>query len=144
MRELARFVGRHSLTCFYMTEALPTREAGLIFEADQVVGRIEPTQNKKTFSRLRALSVDLFRRAGYQVLARRRPPYLWHEVGVTRMGADPATSVVDPNCQVHGVSGLYVAGASVMPTAGAVNTALTIIALALRAADHIADRTTPA
>jgi choline dehydrogenase-like flavoprotein len=53
---------------------------------------------------------------------------------------DPATSVVDPNCQIHGIEGLYVVDASVLPSAGAVNTALTIIALALRAGDHIAGR----
>jgi choline dehydrogenase-like flavoprotein len=138
IRPLAHLVARHSLLCFLMTEALPTREAGLIFEGDQVVGRIEPPRNKKAFAKLRALSVDLFKRAGYQVLTRRLPPNLCHEVGIARMGADPATSVVDADCQVHGVSGLYVMGASVMPTAGAVNTALTIIALGLRAGDHIA------
>jgi choline dehydrogenase-like flavoprotein len=57
-----------------------------------------------------------------------------------RFGTDPATSVVDPNCQVHGINGLYVADASVLPSAGAVNTALTIGALALRAGDHIGGR----
>jgi choline dehydrogenase-like flavoprotein len=50
------------------------------------------------------------------------------------------TSVVDPDLQVHGIEGLYVADASVLPSAGAVNTALTIAALALRAGDHIARR----
>jgi choline dehydrogenase-like flavoprotein len=39
---------------------------------------------------------------------------------------------------VHGIRGLYVVDASTLPSAGAVNTALTIIALALRAGDHIA------
>jgi choline dehydrogenase-like flavoprotein len=123
-----------------MTEAHPTRESGLIFDGDEIVGRVPPPHSVKSFAKLRSLAVAAFRRAGYLVLARRRPPYLWHEVGTARLGADPATSVVDPNCQVHGIKGLYVVDASVLPSAGAVNTGLTIIALALRAADHIAGR----
>jgi choline dehydrogenase-like flavoprotein len=38
---------------------------------------------------------------------------------------------------VHGLSNLYVASSSVYPTAGAANPTLTIVALALRLADHI-------
>jgi choline dehydrogenase-like flavoprotein/nucleoside-diphosphate-sugar epimerase len=60
-----------------------------------------------------------------------------HTAGTTRMGTDPATSVVDPDCRVHGVGGLYVAGASVFPTSGHANPTMVIMALALRLADHI-------
>jgi choline dehydrogenase-like flavoprotein len=89
---------------------------------------------------LRATTVRLFAKAGYACIARHRPPILWHEIGTARMGVEPSTSVVDANCQVHGVQGLYVADASVLPSAGAINTGLTIAALALRTADHIAKR----
>lgn len=140
MRPIAKLVGTRSLMSFYMTEALPTREAGLIFDGDRITGRVEPAHSLKTFARLRALAVDAFRRAGYLSLARKRPPYLWHEVGTVRFGTDPATSVLDPNCQVHDIGGLYVLDASTLPSAGAVNTALTITALSLRAGDHIAGR----
>jgi choline dehydrogenase-like flavoprotein len=140
VRPIAHFVGTRSLTCFYMTEALPTRESGLIFDGDAIVGRVLPPHSEKSFAKLRSLAVDAFRRAGYLVLARRVPPYFWHEVGTARLGTDPATSVVDPNCEVHGIKGLYVVDASVLPSAGAVNTGLTIIALALRAGDQIAQR----
>ncbi|GBQ32823.1 NAD-dependent epimerase/dehydratase family protein [Gluconacetobacter azotocaptans] len=60
-----------------------------------------------------------------------------HTAGTTRMGTDPATSVVDPDCQVHGVSGLFVAGASVFPTSGHANPTMVIMSLAIRLADHI-------
>jgi choline dehydrogenase-like flavoprotein len=116
---------------------LPTRDTGLIFRGDEIVGRDPPVHNMKTFLKLRKLAVDLFRRAGYVVLARRQAPRVWHEVGTARFGTDPATSVVDPNCQVHGIEGLFVVDASVLPSAGAVNTALTIISVALRAGDYI-------
>ncbi len=60
-----------------------------------------------------------------------------HHMGTTRMGHDPKTSVVDSNCAVHGVSNLFVAGSSVFPTSGHANPTATIIALAIRLADHI-------
>jgi len=138
IRPIAKLIGQHSLIAFYMTETLPTREAGLIFQGNEISGRVEPIHSLKTFAKLRGLAVAAFRRAGYRSLARIRPPYLWHEVGTVRFGSDPGTSVLDPNCQVHGINGLYVVDASTLPSAGAVNTALTIIALALRAGDHIA------
>jgi choline dehydrogenase-like flavoprotein len=128
--------------CFYMSEALPTRDTGLIFDGDEIVNRVAPVHNLKTFLKLRDLAADIFRRAGYLVLARRRLPFVWHPVGAARFGKDPSTSVLDPTCQVHGIEGLYVLDASTMPSAGAVNTALTIIALALRAGDHISLRYT--
>ena len=52
-------------------------------------------------------------------------------------GTDPAWSVVDPDCRVHGVSNLYVTGASVFSTAGYANPTLTIVALATPLADHL-------
>jgi choline dehydrogenase-like flavoprotein len=56
----------------------------------------------------------------------------WHDMGGTRMHADPRKGVVDADCRVHGVANLHVAGAGVFPTAGSANPTLTIVALALR------------
>ncbi len=67
----------------------------------------------------------------------------YHPAGTTRMSDDPATGVVDADCRVHGVAGLYVCGSSVFPTSGYANPTLTIVALALRLADHLAARATP-
>ncbi len=63
--------------------------------------------------------------------------YGGHHIGTTRMGDDPATSVVDANCRVHGVDNLYVASAAVFPTSGQANPTLTVVALALRLAAHL-------
>jgi choline dehydrogenase-like flavoprotein len=61
----------------------------------------------------------------------------WHHMGTTRMSADPKQGVVDANCKVHGLANLYIGGAAVYPTAGAVNPTLTLVALSLRLADHL-------
>jgi choline dehydrogenase-like flavoprotein len=61
----------------------------------------------------------------------------YHHMGTTRMHKDPRQGVVDPDCRVHGLSNLYIAGSSVFPTAGHANPTLTIVALALRLADHL-------
>ena len=60
-----------------------------------------------------------------------------HTAGTTRMSDDPRSGVVDSNCQVHGVAGLYVAGGSVFPTCGHANITLMILALAVRLADRL-------
>jgi choline dehydrogenase-like flavoprotein len=63
-----------------------------------------------------------------------------HPSGTTRMGSDPRRSVVDSDCMVHGVDGLFVAGSSVFPTNGHANPTLMIIAMAMRLADHLRER----
>ncbi len=64
-------------------------------------------------------------------------PSSHHHIGTTRMSSEPKSGVVDPNCRVHGISNLFVAGSSVFPTSGMNNPTLTIVALAIRLADHL-------
>ena len=94
-----------------------------------------------SFERTRSLIAEALAKAGLQPLRPAQGPGVyrgcWHHAGTTRMGLDPRRSVVDPSCRVHGVANLYVAGSSVMPTAGATTITLTIVALALRLADHL-------
>lgn len=63
-----------------------------------------------------------------------------HHLGTTRMSTNPTHGVVNPNCKVHGVSNLYAVGGSVFPTSGHANPTLTVVALALRLADHLASQ----
>ena len=60
-----------------------------------------------------------------------------HHIGTTRMASAPSEGVVDADCRVFGVQNLYVASASVFPTAGYANPTLTIVAVAIRVADHL-------
>jgi choline dehydrogenase-like flavoprotein len=61
-----------------------------------------------------------------------------HLVGGCRMGSDPELSVVDADHRIWDVPNLFVADGSVMPTQGAANPALTIMALASRLAGRLA------
>lgn len=65
---------------------------------------------------------------GKETTARR----LFHGSGGCRFGEDPARSVLNPDCRVHGIDNLWVADGSFMPTGSGVNPTLTIQANALR------------
>ncbi len=63
-----------------------------------------------------------------------------HQNGTVRFGHDPRSSALDVNCRAHEVDNLYVVDASFFPSSAAVNPALTIMANALRVADHLKAR----
>ena len=60
-----------------------------------------------------------------------------HQCGTLCFGTDPSQSVLDPYCRAHDVDNLFVVDASFFPSSAAVNPGLTIVAQALRVADHI-------
>ena len=69
------------------------------------------------------------------------PPYpATHNLGTCRMSARPEDGVVDSFGQAHDVPGLFVSDGSIMTTGAAANPTLTIVALAIRQAEHIADQ----
>ncbi len=95
---------------------------------------------------LRALSADLARtgaatldydEAAVEELMLRDGAYGGHHIGTARMSASPREGVVDGDCLVHGMRNLFVAGSAVFPTSGQANPTLTIVALALRLAEHL-------
>lgn len=67
-------------------------------------------------------------------------PAVGHQCGTCRFGSDPATSVLDLNCRTHDVKNLYVVDSSFFPSNSGVNPTLTIIANAIRVAEHLKER----
>ena len=63
-----------------------------------------------------------------------------HEVGVTRMGNDPSTSVLNKYCQAHDAKNVFVADAGPFVSQADKNCTWTILALAMRTAEYIADQ----
>lgn len=63
-----------------------------------------------------------------------------HQMGTTRMAEDPKQGVTDANGRVHALDNLYIGGSSLFPTGGWEHPTFTIVALALRQAEHLAAR----
>ena len=63
-----------------------------------------------------------------------------HQAGTVRFGSDPASSALDVDCKAHDLDNLYVVDGSFMPSIGAVNPTLTIIANAIRVSERIVER----
>jgi choline dehydrogenase-like flavoprotein len=85
----------------------------------------------RSMAEAEALEGLLVRAADLEIMA-------FHPMGTARMGADPSRCAVSPSGELYGVSGLYVADASVLPTSTRVNPQITIMALATRIARRLA------
>jgi choline dehydrogenase-like flavoprotein len=63
-----------------------------------------------------------------------------HEVGTARMGDDPKKSVLNAFCQSHDVNNLMVTDGSCFVSSGCQNPTLTMMAITVRACDHLVER----
>lgn len=136
---LARWVADHSVHMMTMSEDLPNPESRVMLRGSEIVLKWERS-NWETHLALNAKLKAALKKAGWPLVLtktfEKRTPS--HQCGTARMGANPATSVVDANLKAHDLDNLYIVDASVLPTSAAANPSLTIAALALRAGDHIA------
>lgn len=137
-RWLTHLIAARSFDFYAMSEDLPGPDSRVTLKDGQV--RLDwRRSNWETHLRLVAKLKRTLRKIGFPiVLARpfdRRTPS--HQCGTARMGTDPASSVVDTYCRSHDHRNLFIVDASVLPTSAAVNPALTVAALALRAGRHI-------
>lgn len=98
------------------------------------------TNEEALFNDMVGWSLAILEKAGAEVLTVPDGPAPNHELGGCRMGSDPRTSVVDAHCRTHDVPNLYVVDGSVFPSASEKNPTHTIMALAARAAEHLAGR----
>jgi choline dehydrogenase-like flavoprotein len=87
---------------------------------------------------------ELFTESGFEVLHRNtqmdRPGRSIHELGTCRMGDNPKTSVLNKWNQSHDIKNLFVVDGSSFVTGGAQNPTLTIMSLALRASEYLAEQ----
>jgi choline dehydrogenase-like flavoprotein len=136
---LARHIADHSIHIMAMSEDLPDPDSRVLWRDGQVVLDARQT-NTRAHDLLVQRLKRAMRKAGWPITLARGFPKSKpsHQCGTARMGADPATSVVDANLRAHDLDNLYICDASVLPTSAAVNPSLTVAALALRAGAHIA------
>jgi choline dehydrogenase-like flavoprotein len=97
-------------------------------------------EDRRLLDRARGLLLDWFPRLKAKGVHELEVAWSRHHQGACRMGRSPATSVVDADLKVHETPNLYVCGSEVFVTGGAMQPSLTIAALALRLADHLAGR----
>ena len=111
--------------------------------------RIGPEEGGTAILYARLLQ-DEFARAGFgplvwaEGLLEGHAPQLvdtYHPMGGLRMGIDPQQSVVDRDLRVHGLDNLHVSSCAVYPSGGSSNPTFTLMALSLRLADHLLQRT---
>ena len=124
-----------------MSEDLPTDENQIALAPD---GRIQlhyKPNNVRAHRRLVKETKRILRRLGFPIVMTHShgARNTTHQCGTLVFGTDPARSVLDPYCRAHDVENLFVVDASFFPSSAAVNPGLTIIAQALRVADHIKD-----
>ncbi len=135
---IANLIANRSFDFYAMSEDLPNPESRVTINRGQICLDWKRSNWAAHEALVKRLKSHL-RRAGFPiVLSRpfdRRTPS--HQCGTARMGADPKGSVVDIYCRSHDHRNLFIVDASVLPTSAAVNPALTIAALALRAGRHI-------
>lgn len=148
-KSILRWMAGHSVDWWITTEDLPDPENRLTLDrGGGIVLRYRPN-NEEPHRRLVALLKARLREIGHcRVLlplkayfSQRLPlAAVCHQVGTCRLGPDPATSVLDLHCRTHEVDNLYVVDGSFFPSISSVNPSLTIMANALRVADHLCER----
>jgi choline dehydrogenase-like flavoprotein len=141
-------MARHSIDFWLSSEDLPLPQNRIFYDGERVT--LEHTEtNLDAHKMLRKKLTHTLNTAGIKHRLFDRSLYLGmniplsgtaHQAGTCRFGTDPAVAVLDTNCKAHGLDNLYVTDASFFPSIGAVNPTLTIIANALRVADHLRAR----
>lgn len=141
-------MARHSMDFWLSSEDIPLPQNRIRYVGNRVTLDLTET-NMAAHRLLRAKFEQIMQKAGAHPMLLDRKRYFGqnipiagtaHQAGTARFGTDPTTSVLDINCKAHELDNLYIADGSFFPSIGAVNPTLTIIANALRVADHIKQR----
>lgn len=140
---LSHHIAEHSIHIMAMSEDLPDPNSRVFWRNGEVVLDWRKT-NTKAHDLLVQRLKQAMKKAGWPITLSRGFPKSKpsHQCGTNRMGADPSTSVVNPDLKAHDLQNFYICDASVLPTSAAVNPSLTIAALALRLGQHLSARMT--
>jgi choline dehydrogenase-like flavoprotein len=122
-----------------MTEDLPRLENRVTIESNGQI-RLQYKPNNLTAHReLVNEAKRILRKLGFWIVMTHshQAKNTTHQCGTLVFGTNPAESVLDTYCRTHDVDNLFVVDASFFPSSAAVNPGLTIVAQAIRTADHI-------
>ena len=143
-------VARHAVDFWLSTEDLPSPRTGSRSRATATSSsttrpatkrqKTACSESSRTCSRTSACTTTTCCPITPTSRTRSRSPACAHQAGTCRFGADPTTSVLNPDCRAHELDNLYVVDTSFFPSIGAVNPALTAMANAIRVGDHLLER----
>ena len=118
--DVARMQRGYEILCEIFLRAGASRVLPMIVGCDEIRGESD-------LQKLRKMKLSA---GDFEVTA-------YHPLGTCRMGVDPTRSCVGPDGEAHDTEGLFVADGSAIPSSLGVNPQLTIMALALRTAEHV-------
>jgi choline dehydrogenase-like flavoprotein len=142
-------IAHRAMDFWLSSEDLPRRENRITLARDGRVHLNLVDNNLEAITQLRRRFERMMSRAGASPHVVERSLYFdkniplagtAHQSGTCRFGTDAKASVLDVNCKAHELDNLYLTDASFFPSIGAVNPTLTVIANALRVADHLKTR----
>ncbi|MCC6320263.1 MAG: GMC family oxidoreductase [Phycisphaerales bacterium] len=141
-------IRRRTIDFFLTAEDLPSPGNRVTLRDDGAIRLTYNPNNTEAYERLQSRLINALSRV--ERTRNRSAPHILasrlgiagvsHQNGTARFGDDPATSVLDVNCNAHDVENLYIVDSSFFPSSAAVNPSLTIMANALRIADHLRER----
>jgi choline dehydrogenase-like flavoprotein len=129
-------LARYAFGWYLTSEDLPNPASRVMLRQGEIIVDWQRS-NTTAHDTLVRRTKEVMRRAGFPIVLTRTfgRGVTSHQCGTARMGRDAESSVVTPDCRSHEVQNLWITDASVLPTSAAVNPALTVAAVALRAAD---------
>ena len=139
---LGKYITDHSIQVTCLSEDLPDPENRVLIGKDGGIELAYRHNNERAHGELVRRAKRLLRKAGFTLVLSKRIPMPQHAgghvCGTLGMGTDPAKSVLNSDCRSHDIKNLWAVDSSFLPTSGAVNPSLTIMAQALRVAPQIA------
>jgi choline dehydrogenase-like flavoprotein len=138
-RSVSDRLAARSVDWWIMSEDLPDPENRVVLHGDKI--RLNYTENNPTgHKELVKRALSLMRGAGFKLnITKHFPVSVSHQCGTVRFGKDPTTAALDEYCRSYDHDNLFVVDSSFFPASAAVNPALTIAAMGIRVADHIAE-----
>ena len=137
--EKARYMQKYAVDFWFTSEDLPDAHNRIEWTDKGIKFNYRPNNRKSHFEFLDMFQDKYLRKIGFSEFYRstKELEFTWHQAGTAQFGTDPKTSVLDPNCKAWDLDNLYVVDASFQPSQGATNPTLTIIANAIRVAEHL-------
>ncbi|MDH0773069.1 GMC family oxidoreductase [Delftia tsuruhatensis] len=138
-RWLRSALAERSVDWYAQSEDLPHPSSRVTLRADGAIDLHWHRTNLRAHQRWVARCAQILRGTGYPLVLSRGfgTEVVSHQCGTVRLGSDPATSALDPQCKAWELDNLYVVDAGFFPSSAAVNPALTVAAQALRVGSHL-------